>query len=394
MIHGTAARIRIDSSRNADRDEKGWRSAKHFLNLAYQVLTMTIIIKEKDAHKHNSKISMEIKDLAGLSQPLTRLIEVIAQGVGTVGKPFLTRLTTNTEVDKIHKITAALDEMEAKHLRPISYQNGDFSILPRSNEYILNLESQSLEERTQLRLNYQEQKKQNNIERITSIAAQNLLQEETVPEEKPDEEVINRFFNIAQDISSEEMQALWGQILSGEIKKPGSFSLRTLEVIRNLSKDEAELIALLGKMAISINNVAFVDVRDKAWLQHERGIPQINHFILGELGILYPMDLSISLFQERSQDQLPFVHHDHFLLIEREEIKRELKLPVWKFTAIGMEILSLVQGNPDDEYLERLGQFFVENGGKAFLYKITNTQQNNEKNQMLNGNLIKEITSK
>ena len=30
---------------------------------------------------------MEIKDLAGLSQPLTKLVEVVAQGLGTVYEP-------------------------------------------------------------------------------------------------------------------------------------------------------------------------------------------------------------------------------------------------------------------------------------------------------------------
>lgn len=32
----------------------------------------------------------EIKDLAGLSEPLKRLIEVIAEGIGGVSRPLLT----------------------------------------------------------------------------------------------------------------------------------------------------------------------------------------------------------------------------------------------------------------------------------------------------------------
>ena len=30
---------------------------------------------------------MEIKDLVGLSQPLTKLVEVVSQGIGTVYEP-------------------------------------------------------------------------------------------------------------------------------------------------------------------------------------------------------------------------------------------------------------------------------------------------------------------
>ena len=56
-----------------------------------------------------------------------------------------------------------------------------------------------------------------------------------------DEDWIARFFELAKDVSREEMQKLWGRLLAGEISKPGQFSLRTLEVLRNLSAEEAKL---------------------------------------------------------------------------------------------------------------------------------------------------------
>jgi len=34
---------------------------------------------------------MEIKDLAGIGEPLTRVVEVIAQCVGAVSHPYLTK---------------------------------------------------------------------------------------------------------------------------------------------------------------------------------------------------------------------------------------------------------------------------------------------------------------
>ena len=36
-------------------------------------------------------------------------------------------------------------------------------------------------------------------------------------------------------MSSEELQTLWGRTLAGEIKSPGSYSLRTLDFLKNLS---------------------------------------------------------------------------------------------------------------------------------------------------------------
>ena len=38
---------------------------------------------------------IDIKDLAGLSEPLKRLIEVVAEGVGAVSHPFFIKANAN-----------------------------------------------------------------------------------------------------------------------------------------------------------------------------------------------------------------------------------------------------------------------------------------------------------
>ena len=48
--------------------------------------------------------TIEIKDIAGLSKPLKKLIEVTAQGIGGVSRPVLTRLNANAKVYEIHTI--------------------------------------------------------------------------------------------------------------------------------------------------------------------------------------------------------------------------------------------------------------------------------------------------
>jgi hypothetical protein len=54
---------------------------------------------------------MEIKDLAGLSKPLTRLIEVISKGVGSVTAPYLTRKNAEAKAHEIRVISDALDDV-------------------------------------------------------------------------------------------------------------------------------------------------------------------------------------------------------------------------------------------------------------------------------------------
>jgi len=58
---------------------------------------------------------------------------------------------------------------------------------------------------------------------------------------------LNLFARLAEDKSSEELQALFGKILAGEIRKPGSFSLRTLQLMALISRqDAADIITFLS----------------------------------------------------------------------------------------------------------------------------------------------------
>lgn len=50
---------------------------------------------------------------------------------------------------------------------------------------------------------------------------------------------INRWKSEAKLVSTEAAQAIWGRVLAEEINEPGSISLRTMDVIKNLSRTEA-----------------------------------------------------------------------------------------------------------------------------------------------------------
>ncbi|WP_210316036.1 DUF2806 domain-containing protein [Bradyrhizobium sp. cir1] len=58
-----------------------------------------------------------------------------------------------------------------------------------------------------------------------------------------DDDWLNLYAKLAEDKSSEELRSLFGKILAGEIRKPGSFSLRTMQFVSALSRDEAHKIS-------------------------------------------------------------------------------------------------------------------------------------------------------
>lgn len=52
-----------------------------------------------------------------------------------------------------------------------------------------------------------------------------------------------RWRSEAKYVSEPEMQDLWGRILAGELASPNSFSLKTMDIIRNISSREANIFA-------------------------------------------------------------------------------------------------------------------------------------------------------
>jgi hypothetical protein len=320
---------------------------------------------------------MEIKDLTGLSKPLTRLIDVIAQGIGGVFSPYLIRMKADAKAHEIRVISQALGEVAAKHNLPVIYKDGELDLWQKPEDKTLILDATAIENRSNHRLEYQERKRQANIEKITSVAAAELAEDEEVAPESPDEDWVARFFSAAQDVSSDQMQDLWGRILAGEIRHPGTYSLRTLDFIRNLTKDEAELVAHVGKLALFWMGTSFIPSADKNLLG-KRGLVAGHHFSLGELDVLYPSDLRLKTFRDESVEEEAFIFGDRLLLIKRGEIASEIPVTIWKFTNIGRELLPLVPAQIDDEYLEQFGQTFVARKGKAYIAEITERLPNGQ----------------
>jgi hypothetical protein len=310
---------------------------------------------------------MEIKDLAGLSKPLTRLIEVISKGVGSVTAPYLTRKNAEAKAHEIRVISDALDDVAQQNNLTVGYKDGEIELWKKPEDQTLVLEEKLIEHRSEFRVDYQARKEQSNIESVTSTAALELASDESVASELPDDDWVTRFFKYAQDISSEQMQDLWGRILAGEIRRPGTFSLRTLDFVRNMTRQDAELLERIGKLAITWAGTAFVDARDTAWLEADRNISLGLLFHLAELDLLYPTTLALPVFREQSIDKEYFFLGERILVVERGDIAEEIQFNVWKFTTTGMELLPLVLPHNDDTYLERLGLFFVDRKGKASL---------------------------
>lgn len=112
--------------------------------------------------------------------------------------------------------------------------------IPENNENLLKSAGQ--------RFLVEQQIKQENFKSIVDDAH---LEEIENPQEL-DKDWFLKWMEISQYVSKENIQKILAKIISGEVKKTGTFSLRTLEIIKNLSKEELDIFQRLCDISYSI----------------------------------------------------------------------------------------------------------------------------------------------
>ncbi len=68
-----------------------------------------------------------------------------------------------------------------------------------------------------------------------------------------------RFFDAVGNISDDDLQQLWGKVLANEIMRPKACSLRTLDMIRNMSPEEAKIFSFLCQYVMQSGNTYYID---------------------------------------------------------------------------------------------------------------------------------------
>lgn len=298
---------------------------------------------------------MEIKDIVGLSQPLTKLIEVVSCGIGHITKPYFIRKTADAKAYEIERIAKAIEQNNAA-FKQIEYDDTKIKLL-QQKENLSDEAMQSYKEladRATQRVAYRETKRQINVENTIAQAAEELSKDQKVSKEPLNEDWINRYFNIIEDISSEEMQNLWGKILAGEIRHPSTYSLRTLDVLRNISSFEAEVFCRIAAFALSSGDKAFI-MYEEAFLENELGIKFTDLLLLKDLGLMFPTELEFSFSPCEKETISHLIWGKLIIVVRRDNNTPKIPIQAAVFTQTGKELLNLVEKPMNELYLKKLG---------------------------------------
>jgi hypothetical protein len=225
-----------------------------------------------------------------------------------------------------------------------------------------------------------------NLDQIAEIAAAELKSgQPEVTIEQPEttsisDDWLNAFENEAAQMSSEQMQLLFGKILAGEIRRPTSFSTKTIRMIAQLDNRAAALFKKFCSLAVSIYipqaNMLF-DARiismgnagANSLSPYGLGFDSLN--ILQEYGLIISdfnshMDYRGCIVRDPKLGVLPLTYQTRlWALVPKATpppMNQEYRVGGVALTKSGKELLPIIPTEPDEKYTEALMKFFEGQG--------------------------------
>lgn len=193
------------------------------------------------------------------------------------------------------------------------------------------------------------------------------------PANTVDGDWLRRWRDYAGEVSSEDLQSIWGRLLSGEVKEPGTHSLRTLDLLRNLSTDDANWIATLAPFVLQGFVFRQID-NDENTAMDAAGLHFGALLYLEEIGILNGAMSGLSRVWPNMSGidsyEIMFNIKNHGVLLTHPDVNIKLDMPGFALTRPGTQILQLCDFTANKEYLTEIGLYYKKKGFMAELCEL------------------------
>lgn len=277
-----------------------------------------------------------------LVEPGIKLMELVGNAIGTIYEPWHKKRMAKATAEEIRQISSAINE--SINL-PMVYKDGAIEINSTNTN--------GLAQRAQSRFLFQEMKKQQNIEAVVQNAYLELEGKEKVTNEPVDEDWVCSFFDHVANVGNEQMQLLWGKVLAGEIEHPGSFSIRTLDILRKMSQKEAQLFTELVPYILQCygdNTKSFFDYfvlncsNADGILMNKYGFSFPKIVILNEAGLISANGMIMIRAEVPAKTKTQIRGFDRNIVIENNGFMHsEIAQAAYILTENGKELYSVVK---------------------------------------------------
>jgi hypothetical protein len=177
-----------------------------------------------------------------------------------------------------------------------------------------------------------------------------------------------RFFEASKLVSDREMQSLWARLLAGHANKAGTFSKRTIDLVSNLEKKDAQLFTSLctfvwrfrGKLVPLIINFIDDDLYEAQMITYET----LRH--LDDIGLI-----SFNVVGSLTEDDLPKAQTLHYYgmpirLDFPETHNNQLEFGHVFLTQVGQELAPISGSVANTQFLEYMVKMWIERGIKVW----------------------------
>lgn len=308
---------------------------------------------------NNSLVHFDADVLKGLSPVMIKALDVL-QRMG--GAPFV-----RWYLSRRGQGEAAA--MEAKGNAAIRLAQQGASVALTKNDYLIKVaaldstpaEEWSIEQRTIAVIAHREQLNQLNIEAIAGHAMAELESGDEKPLSTLDpgsnvtDDWLNRFYDDARLISDPQMQAVWGKVLAGEIQAPGSFSFQTLDIVRNLTQEDALTFQKAVNLMVVPSVYAALIIRgeDSGVFQKSFNLFFPDYVRLMNLGLISPTENAHFIRRQLSKGESSHIQIGNTLLqLVAQRNAAQKDIPCLIVSEAGRELAQLSTAEPSEDYVK------------------------------------------
>lgn len=295
--------------------------------------------------------------LTALIQGTTVVPKAVAKFIDTVGD----QLGFSLKAWHICRQGRAEASVRIEHAKA----DAEIALIKTQNDLAI----QDIRIRAAERTRKKEERRQKNVEKIAKDACD--LMPEEVSDTPVEQDWTTQFFEQCQDISDEQMQSVWSKILAGEIARPGSYSLRTLSLVRELSKRDAEHFNLLGTAIWRLETQFRPFIFDISKLDKypEMAINPPLLFALEEAGLIR---MAVPNFSKNfpPNTRAPIQYGDRIYVLGNSE-KTTLHTGAVDLTTAGQELAGILSRNPVSGYHDETLRYIRAQGWSITDYDPT-----------------------
>ena len=288
---------------------------------------------------------------------LEQLLKMVSSGIGSVAGPLLApwKARVGAKVARIEaqgQAEALLIQTDSHTKAMELITKAELNAKKILDDVPLQIQSKfELQKEIQSRIKFQEEKRQANIRSIVNIAAEELGDKSVKPCEV-DHDWTARFFADAMDVSSIELQKLWGKILAGEVEAAGMTSIKTLSILKQMSQREAKLFERECKFVIA----DFI-LQDEIYTEDIPEFPTYDEiFTLAHYDLVQTEFELAKIFKEPND----FKMNDKDVIYELNKEEgpiHELAIPAHTLSESGVELYRVIDVQKSTQYITVLKSY-------------------------------------